>query len=46
MQVSLTVGKIDAGVCVLLTEDLRLVSSTTRMDVVDHSGQLLMHYSR
>lgn len=29
MLVSLTVGKVDAGVAVLLTEDNRLVSSLT-----------------
>ncbi len=28
MLISLTVGKVDAGVAVLLTEDKRLVSST------------------
>jgi len=30
MLFSLTVGKVDAGVAVLLTEDKRLVSATTQ----------------
>ena len=33
MLISLTVGKVDAGVAVLLTEDKRLVS-TTQLDTI------------
>lgn len=37
MLISLTVGKVDAGVAVLLTEDKRLVRLLTRMLLISDS---------
>jgi hypothetical protein len=41
MLVSLTVGKVDAGVAVLLTEDKRLVSS----QYLDHDPRIALYVS-